>query len=177
MVENRIETVMNNDNDDLVFLFYSKCVSRAVGKRKWNEFAKTKPLSEFVTPSDEAYAMLVLENNVSKWMGELRFGKSELYHSMFPTKYTQGKGGRKWSNIGLKRFIELLKYCREYRVTDNKKEIYRNIELIVMQRMQDGQDNNENNDLREENNNDETINKEDEMEIERELLATANGET
>ena len=70
-----IETIFECGNDDLIYLFYTIYMSQSVGKHKWNHYRKTKHLSSFVSTADEAFVMVIVENNVAKWMNELRFGK------------------------------------------------------------------------------------------------------
>ena len=174
---NQIETILESEDQTLIYTFYRVCVSRAVGKRKWNEYSKKKLLREFVTPSDEALAMLIVENNVGKWMSEIRFPTTQIPAERFKTLYTQGEKGRKWIKAGRTRFIELMKKMRNYRVQDDLKDKYRSIELLVLRREQsilgievaetiNDEINNDNSD--EENEEDE--------EMEREFLALANGE-
>ena len=118
----RIKSILETNDDDLLFIFYVWCVSRSVRKRKWNKCSQTKKLSLFVDPSeDEAFAMLVLENNVSKWMDELRNGEVITGISIRRSLYTQGDQGWKWSTDGIMRFIELWKHCNEYRSNNIEK--------------------------------------------------------
>ena len=85
----KIESILETDDEDLLYIFYVCCVSRSVRKRKWNESSQTKKLSCFVDPSDEAFTMLVLENNVSKWMDELHNGEVITGTSIRRSIYTQ----------------------------------------------------------------------------------------
>ena len=131
----KIETILDSDNDDLIYVFYVTCVSRIVRKRRWNECSQSKLLHTFVDPSDEAFAMLVLENNVAKWMDELRHGETNGSEGRRKTLYTENHDGRKWNNGGIVRFIELWKHCNEYRGQNRSKvEQYRHIERMVSTR-------------------------------------------
>ena len=47
-------------------------MSVVCGKRKWNKYSQSKKIREFITASDEAFAMIVMENNLPKWMEEVR---------------------------------------------------------------------------------------------------------
>ena len=174
---NKIETILESENDTLIYMFYLICVSRAVGKRKWNVYCKTKLLHEFVTPADEAFAMLVLENNVAKWMSEIRFANTQIPEERFKALYTQGKTGRKWNSCGTKRYIYLVKICKAYRLDDDKKQRYRHIERLVLQREQSTLGRHLLHGTSGDNDSDDDVdNEEDEEEMERELLAMANGE-
>ena len=173
---NNIENIVESDDELLVYSFYRVCVSRTVGKRKWNEYSKKKLLHEFVTPSDEALAMLIIENNVAKWMSEIRFPTTQIPAERFKTLYTQGDKGRKWIKAGRTRFIELMKKMRSYRVQDDLKEKYRLIEELVLRREQSilGIDARDTMNLENSNDNSDEDNEEDD-EMEREFLALANG--
>ena len=128
----KIETVLDSEDDDLIYVFYVTCVSRVVRKRKWNQCSQSKLLSSCIDLSDEAFAMLVLENNVSKWMDELRHGRTIGNEGRRRTLYTEGQQGRKWSKNGIIRFIELWKTCNEYRGRNREKnEQYHHIERII----------------------------------------------
>lgn len=174
---NNIETIFETEDETLIYSFYRVCVSRTVGKRKWNEFCKKKLLHEFVTPADEALAMLIVENNVAKWMSEIRFPTTQIPAERFKTLYTQPDKGRKWIKAGRTRFIELMKKARKYRVEDGLRDKYRSIELIVLRNEQSllGIDASETLNLENNNENSDEDNEEDE-EMEREFLALANGE-
>ena len=173
----KIESVLESDNDDMIYVFYVSCVSRIVRKRKWNECSQTKLLTDFVDPTDEAFAMLVLENNASKWMDELRHGETIGNDGRRKTLYTEGQQGRKWSKDGIIRFIELWKRCNEYRGRNrDKAQKYHHIEKMVNTREKIWNDNSSRK-RRKVCNDQELVHEdnEDEDEMERCLQAMANG--
>ena len=153
-------------------------MSRSVRKRKWNESSQKKKLSSCVDPSDEAFAMLVLENNVSKWMDELRNREVITGTSIRRTLYTQGKEGRRWSKDGIMRFIELWKHCNEYRSNNLiKKNRYLNIEEIIFNRERIWNENSSQKRRKVCEDDDHTVeDNEEENEMERILQAMVNGE-
>ena len=59
-MQREIDTIMDTKNNDIIKLFYTRCVSHGVVKWKWNKFCKFKYLSSFVTPAYEAFTMLIL---------------------------------------------------------------------------------------------------------------------
>ena len=174
-IPRRIETIFELGDNDLLYLFYTNCVSQSVGKRKWNQHSKTRQLSSFVSPTDEAFAMLVIENNVAKWMNELRFGKNRNETYQYKSLYTEGKTGRQWNQAGKKRFVYLLKICKEYRVLDEKKEIYKTIQNMILERERATSTTQNNYEENNESNSGDDEEDEDDTEIEAELLAMANG--
>ena len=173
-----IETVLETDNEDLLYIFYVCCVSRSVRKRKWNESSQTKKLSSFVDPSDEAFAMLVLENNVLKWIDELQNGEVIDGSAIRMSLYTQSEKGRKWSTDGIMRFIELWKVCNEYRSNSgDKSERYHKIEELVYDRECIWNENSSRKRRKMCGDNEQQIEEnEDENEMERILQAMVNGE-
>jgi hypothetical protein len=48
-------------------LFVIKFVKRVVGEARWRDNYFRKPLSEYCTPGDEAFALLTIENNYDRW--------------------------------------------------------------------------------------------------------------
>lgn len=85
-----------------------------VGDNVWRSSHLNKPLTTFVTNSDEAFALVVLENNYERWMD--MWSKNHMRDSEVPAKYTNAgvslKDGRTrkycgWSEDGVNRFNEL----------------------------------------------------------------------
>ena len=79
-----------------------------VDRSKWRPNYKKKKFSEIITVSDEAFAILVMENNMSDWIEEARprpkdaepFKKGSLCRYTKPAKKSKRKGrGGKLSNI------------------------------------------------------------------------------
>ena len=129
-----IENIHEKD-DDVIYAYYSKCVSRSVGKRKWNKYSMHMLMENYVTCADEAFAMIVLENNIPKWTNELE--DSTLQPSeRRKTLYTEGEnGGKKWTEEGMIRFVELCKKCKINRTgTEAKKERWLYIQNMVRER-------------------------------------------
>jgi hypothetical protein len=52
------------------FWFSDNVVECISGKRAWGKEKSTKVLSESITASDEAFALLLLINNCDKWLAE-----------------------------------------------------------------------------------------------------------
>ena len=170
-----IESIFDRLNKDLLYLFYTNCVSQSVGKRKWNQLVKSKPLSSFVLPADEAFAMLVLENNVPKWMNEVRFGKDNNSTYNYKTLYTEGKAGRKWNDTGKLRFLDLLNHCKSYRVEGENKTTYGAIESMILKRERATANTNNSYDENEDISSDDEVNDNDNAAMEEAFLEVANG--
>lgn len=84
----------------------------SVGKQKWNVCSKNFKMSAFVTISDEAFALLTIENGAPKWMDELDHPNKDKKDTA-KTVYTQGTdscGTPGWSEEGIDRFLELIEH-------------------------------------------------------------------
>ena len=55
-------------NRKLYILVCERFMKTVIGEDRWNCNHLVRPLKEFVTPSDEAFLMLVLENNEDRWI-------------------------------------------------------------------------------------------------------------
>jgi hypothetical protein len=130
-----IDKIYESEDMDLVNYFVTRCVSYSTGKRKWNKYSYLRPMSDFVTYSDEAFAMMVIENNAEKWIA-MHINPSLKKHEFPKAPYTEGVKGNKWTMNGLLRFLELSKVClkRRQAVTNEAKKRIQYIELEVMKR-------------------------------------------
>ena len=96
--------------------FFDVFVKRVVGVRKFERHATKHLLSEFVTVTDEAFALLVYENQEDRWRIMAEDSTRKLVKE---AKYTDGGGGKDlpmsgktrkgkgWSSSGMQRFNEL----------------------------------------------------------------------
>jgi len=115
----------NSPNEDYIFFcvrFFQCIVGKSAYNAGWNAHKK---LSEIATPSDEALALLFLENNEARWSQEFDLDETateEMKASLPKAKYTSSgrngsmKGFTKkfggWSAKGIERFNELLKLVK-----------------------------------------------------------------
>ena len=122
----KMHTIYEHDEEVLSrFLFL--VLPDAVGKRKWNRMVKGLLVSRFVTFSDEAFAMILVENNAGKWLKMLLNPELSIKEKRrLPTKYTLSgdkQGG--WTNDGIFRFTELTAF-----VTRNRRTNRDRVELV-----------------------------------------------
>ena len=141
--EKNVEKILESGNMELIYYFVITCVSNSTGKRKWNKFSHRKKLNEFVTYSDEAFALIVLENNAEKWLQGAKYPDLKK-HELPKAIYTEGgESGNKWSMQGQKRYVDLCTKCIQRRraITEEDKEKMVAIENMVLdkeRRKQDG---------------------------------------
>jgi hypothetical protein len=110
-------------NKDVVMKFMDCAVGSVVGRRVWKKNSDLVPLRLFVTASDEAFAMLVLENNAEKWIDEIENpGRSRKERSL--SRYTEGikesTSPNKWGKEGIQRFLELFESCTLGRLVETE---------------------------------------------------------
>ena len=109
------------EDEEAFSIFYNKYVREVVGKKKFDKLIKNIQLGEEIsTPTDDAFALIVLENNEDIWLDILEKNdgkiistkrgetKPENHRSDLKPKYTYGSGfSRNWTDEGIIRFNEL----------------------------------------------------------------------
>ena len=96
-------------------------------KTKFNKSKEHKVVSECFTPSDEAFALIVLDNELHVWDAQLKKkgnGTTEKQKgsSLRAVKrYTDGNSGKKigtcgWTKVGLKKYNKLVKELKKKRL-------------------------------------------------------------
>ena len=96
-------------NNNTAFTFVVKHLARAViGQRKWKTTRCYAPLAKHMTVSDEAFMLLILENQYELWLNaeSSKVGRGP-YTENGPNKKFCG-----WTNEGMRRFNKLLKEVR-----------------------------------------------------------------
>ena len=108
--------------------FYTNVLSHVVGRVYWKKYEAERGGMEMATVSDEAMALLLLENGFESWMHKNLMGGSEqVSRESVPPKYTvrEKDGSTKefkgWSDDGLERFNELCQEVTEDRTKNGKK--------------------------------------------------------
>lgn len=121
----RIVQKYNTDDlykcDDSILLAFAKNVLCHVhGKSDWDQkMNKTSAkLSDFITISDEAFAMILIENSAEKWLFQATDRSEDKEGRKVPTsKYTEKYGKQGWRDVGIARFTQLCKKCQMWRTT------------------------------------------------------------
>jgi hypothetical protein len=81
-------SLRNDDSKKMAFFFFAREFLPCIVKRlhfRQNKFECT--LLDFVTVSDEAFTLLVLENNVARWNAMFSEGTNKAFNNMPPQKY------------------------------------------------------------------------------------------
>lgn len=103
-------SLSDGDEKKIFWMFVDTCVVHMIPRKEWKENHVNKKLSEYIKPSNEAFAMLVLENiapdlvdNEGNWV------EGEVNRKMSTSRYTKGGRGkdgkmRGWKQCGLKRY-------------------------------------------------------------------------
>ena len=104
----------DGDEMKIFWMFVDTCVVHMIPRKEWKENHVNKKLSEYIKPSNEAFAMLVLENiapdlvdNEGNWV------EGEVNRKMSTSRYTKGERGkdgkmRGWKECGVKRYNKLV---------------------------------------------------------------------
>ncbi len=112
------------ENPDVAFIFFEFFLPPVVGRKKFKMNADLKEISNFVTVSDEAFAVLLLENSWEKWADELvkRTNDPEkVKPPLFTKTPDSGKKFSGWSAQGIKYFNDLYDIIENDRKKDKKR--------------------------------------------------------
>ena len=92
----------------LVSVFVQHVLRYVVGLKIWKTYIKAdKKMREYVTSSNEAFAMLILENNAEKWYEEVYepdLDKKSRKKAIYSEVQNEGPG---WSEASIERYIEI----------------------------------------------------------------------
>lgn len=116
---------LQKDNQGHYANFVEYFLSAVIGKQDYNKVKHKSLLSSYATSSDESFALIVLENNIERWidMHEQNNQKSSTvmpkYTNAGKTKYHQNGSSNQrykgWSAKGLKRYNKLFELVRNDR--------------------------------------------------------------
>lgn len=116
VVPTAAECIKRSKNPTGYFIFLDRFIRRVVGCNKFNREAAVMLLDDFVMLTDEAFAMLVYENQEERWT---RMFDEKLKRLPMAAKFTDGGGGKNreklgrnrknqgWSPEGIERFNQL----------------------------------------------------------------------
>ncbi len=117
--------VRDAEDPRVAYIFFDFFLPAVVGKKKYKNRVAYEPVSKIATVSDEALAMLLLENSWEKWEDELDKETTDP-SKLKPTKWTsmksQGKRYCGWNQDGMIRFNELCDIVKKDRKKDQMKE-------------------------------------------------------
>lgn len=115
-------------NETAMCRFCEYILPCVVGRKHWNESVSKVKVCDLATVTDEACALLVLENIWDTWMAlpldEHRTrkrkaeeeGKKRVFrHGKYTEKSREGKKYKGWDNFGLNRMNEMIKLVKEDR--------------------------------------------------------------
>ena len=108
------------DDESLYYYFLKICVVNVITRSKWKENCTNYDFDRFIHPTDEAFALLVLDNNLERYIDMVN-RPDVLKQHLVPPKYTTvTKGGQKtqvrgWSDSGklqFQRYTMMIKNIR-----------------------------------------------------------------
>jgi hypothetical protein len=120
----KLEDILEMRNGGEYVFFADVCMECVAGKIDWKNQRSTVPMSKVASVTDEAFALLLLDNGYYQWCDMARVDNPTKRSTLAP-KYTQGrsKGGSRryegWSTEGIDRFNELTDMVKKNR-TDYK---------------------------------------------------------
>jgi len=128
--------LMRSPGNDAYYKFFDEMLSQVVGRTVWKRDTVLKPVRKIATCSDEAFAILLIENSFDAWIKQAEKITPTGHIGVPPidvgnyqsgkTRYTANGAGTKkdkgWSEEGLKRYNELCHMVWMNRKEDHSKE-------------------------------------------------------
>ena len=112
-------------NKDLHYFFLKNCVVNVITKKKWKENSPRNNYYKFITPSDEGFAFVVLDNNVERYRA-MQQNTDPDYKDCTQPRYTNvtTKGstnnvGKGWNDRGKMEFQRYTEMVMEKRNQNN----------------------------------------------------------
>lgn len=108
------------DDESLYYYFLKICVVNVITRSKWKENCTNYDFDRFIHPTDEAFALLVLDNNLERYR-DMANRPDVSKHLLIPPKYTTvTKMGQKtqvrgWSDSGKLQFQQYTQFVRNVR--------------------------------------------------------------
>ena len=144
--DDKFEEIYNNVY--LFLLVHMNCIVNVIFKRNWNKYRSTQNYYTYVSPSDEAFAYIILENNAERYT-EIADSTIKKEDYCKTTKYTfandQRLKGVGWKNEGILKFFNIQKRVELFRET--KANVITELAENLKQIYSDLSDNDEINDL------------------------------
>lgn len=142
--DSSIIALRENDDDNVkeAFFFFAREFLPCIVKRLFfKQFKLVKLLSDFVTISDEAFTLLLLENNIARWNAMFAANTNKADDTMPTQKFQampndqQQSGGAKdgYSLKAAKRYMEYFDYVEEARMNVARDSL----EMELLRRMED----------------------------------------
>ena len=133
------------DQYELFAFFIRLCLPCVGPKKSWDDKHRVRLLSRFVTNTEEAFAILMFENNIDTFMAlglkrETRMTaiKEYLVDNNITPKYTTARGRDVgWSEEGMDRFEVLMSAVGVARIRDNNPE-YRDMDVKFLEDSEQG---------------------------------------
>ena len=126
-IEGGLETMRRGAEHKEIFLtFVNICLVHFCSSMKWRYHAYNSVISDIFTESDEAFAMLLLENNAKDYKQMVVLDRKLTRKEAMP-KYTKDPNMTEkfkgWSKNGIKRYNDLIKVVKRNRLTTHSKEM------------------------------------------------------
>ncbi len=116
---------------EVAFIFFEFFLPGVVGKKKFKNRVEFEHVSKIATVTDEAFAILLLENSWEKWGDELEKNTKDPT-KLIPTKWTSTKNTGKrycgWKTDGMEHFNKLHKMVVKDRKMDQRKPLDQQVE-------------------------------------------------
>jgi hypothetical protein len=121
-------------SDDANYAFVTVILVKVVGSNHYRNGSCM--MNKYIDKSDEAFALVCVENSCKKWISTLNFPTMVQKERPF-SRYTQNQinNQRKWGSRGIRRFMQIIDALDRWKL--NNKERYYNILDMILNKERD----------------------------------------
>ncbi len=123
-------------NDDVIYAFVTVILIKVVGCTRYRNASCMMRMNKYVDKSDEAFAIVCVENSCEKWITALNH--PDMTQRNLPlSRYTQNQinNQRKWGSKGIRRFMQIIDALDGWKF--NNKETYCNMLDTILKKERD----------------------------------------
>ena len=108
-------------NEEIFYFFLFVVVKHVIGKMKWKRMKTEENYYDFITPSDEAFALLIIDNCADRFESMITLGPNVSRNQWKATKYTPSGGegsvggGRCWKQEGISKYYAMMDLIHTWR--------------------------------------------------------------
>ena len=123
-------------SDNVIYAFVTVILVKVVGSTCYRNGSCMMKMNKYVDKSDEAFALVCVENSCEKWIITLNYPDLKQKERPF-SRYTQNQinSKRRWGSRGIRRFMQIIEALDRWKL--NNGERYDNILCMILKKERD----------------------------------------
>lgn len=106
-------------SDDVIYAFVTVILVKVVGSTRYRNGSCMMSMNKYVDKSDEAFALVCVENSCEKWISTLNFPTMKQKERP-SSRYTENQinNQRKWGSMGIRRFMQIIEAQNRWKMNN-----------------------------------------------------------